>query len=101
MADDVETNLYLFYPCKLINNLLKIADMIDFHCLGIALVDEVLGQRPSTAHPVLTVSIPEDTPEPSDQEEEDDDVKCSPPAGSVMYNLGLMFLCFVLPLRWP
>ena len=27
---DVETKLHLFYPCKLINNLLKIADVIDF-----------------------------------------------------------------------
>ena len=70
---DVETKLYLFYPCKLIHNLLKIADVIDCHCLRIAniqgqervsrrvsrrssaatgswfvLMDEVLGQRPST-----------------------------------------------------
>ena len=29
LNDDVETKLCLFYPCKLINNLLKIADMID------------------------------------------------------------------------
>ena len=48
--------------------------LIDFHCLRIVLMDEVLGQRPSTApHPILTASIPEHTPGPSDQEEDDDD----------------------------
>ena len=36
-------------------------------------MDEVLGQRPSTAPPILTASIPEDIPWPSDQEVEDDD----------------------------
>ena len=36
-------------------------------------MDEVLGQRSSTAPPVLTAFIPEDTPGPSDQEEEDED----------------------------
>ena len=36
LNDDVETKLCLFYPCKLIHILLKIADMIDFHCLTIA-----------------------------------------------------------------
>ena len=84
---------YVFYPCKLINTLLKIGDVINFHYLRIAyiqgqqrvsgrpsaatgswfvLMDEVLGQRPSTAPPVLTASIPEDTPGPSDQEEQED-----------------------------
>ena len=90
----METKLYLFYPCKLIHNLLKIADVIDCHCLRIAniqgqervsrmpntatgswfiLMDEVSGQRPSTALSVLTASVPEGTPGPSDQEEEDQD----------------------------
>ena len=55
------------------NNLLKVADVIDFHCLRIVLMDEVLGQGPSSAPPVLTASIPEDKPGPSDQEEEDED----------------------------
>ena len=49
LNDDVDAKLYLFYPCKLINNLLKISDVIDFHCLRIVLMDEVLGQRPSCA----------------------------------------------------
>ena len=69
LNDDVETKLYLFYSCKLMNDLLKNAAVIDFHCLRIAniqgqemvcgrpsaatgswfvLMDEVLGQRPST-----------------------------------------------------
>ena len=68
--------------------------MIDCHCFRIAniqgqervsgrpsaatgpwfvLMDEVLGQRSSTAPPVLTASIPEDTTWPSNQEEDDDD----------------------------
>ena len=34
LKDELETKLYLFYPCKLINNFLKI--VIDFHCLRIA-----------------------------------------------------------------
>ena len=38
-------------------------------------MDEVLTQKPSTAPPALTASIPEDTPGPSDQQEEDDDVE--------------------------
>ena len=37
------------------------------------LMDEVLGQRPSTAPPVLTASIPEDTPGPNDQEEDEEE----------------------------
>ena len=42
-------------------------------------MDEALGQRSSTVPPVLTASIPEDTPGPSgtaperEEEEEDDD----------------------------
>ena len=68
--------------------------MTDFHCLRVAniqgqervigrpstatvswcvLMDEVLGQRSSTGPPVLTASIPEDTPRPGEQEEEEDD----------------------------
>ena len=35
-------------------------------------MDEVLEQMPSTAFPVLTATILEDTPGPSDQEEDDD-----------------------------
>ena len=59
LNDDVETKLYLFYPCKLIHNLLKIADVIDFHRRRIV---NIQGQE--------RVSIPEDTPGPSDQEED-------------------------------
>ena len=51
LNDDVETKLCLFYPRKLINTLLKIADVIDFHCLRIVLMDEMVGQGPSTAPP--------------------------------------------------
>ena len=58
LSDDVETKLYLFYPCKLINNLLKVADVIDFHCLRIA---NIQGQQRVSGRP---------TPGPSDQEEE-------------------------------
>ena len=36
LTDDVETQLYLFYPCTIIKNLLKVADLIDFHCLWIS-----------------------------------------------------------------
>ena len=36
LNDDVETKLYLFYTCKLINNLLKIADVIST-ALGLSL----------------------------------------------------------------
>ena len=82
-----KVKLYLFYPCKLINN--------DFHCHTYpgtgevswrpsaatwpwcVLMDEVLGQRPSSAPTVITASVPEDTLGPSaaagDQEEKDDD----------------------------
>ena len=46
------------------------------------LMDEVLGQRPSVAPPVLIASIPEDTPGPSaavgDQEEEEDEDESRP-----------------------
>ena len=95
LNDDVETKLYFFYPCKLIHNLLKIADLIGFHCLRIANIQgqERASRKPSAATwpwfvlmgtwgvrteafhrpAVLTASIPEDTPGPNDQEEEDDD----------------------------
>ena len=47
----METKLYLFYPCKLINNLQKIADVIDFHCVRIACIQ---GQeRGSAGGPAL------------------------------------------------
>ena len=51
LNDNVETKLYLFCPCKLMNHLMKIADMIDFHCLPLA---NIQGQeRGSAGFPAL------------------------------------------------
>ncbi|KAK0149513.1 hypothetical protein N1851_009769 [Merluccius polli] len=86
---EVGAGLDLFYPCKLLNTLLKIADVIDFHCLRIANIQaQGRGQDRGLLlpPPVLIASIPEDTPGPSaivgdhqgDEEEEEEESQPGP-----------------------
>ncbi|KAK0137027.1 hypothetical protein N1851_026788 [Merluccius polli] len=105
----VGAGLDLFYPCKLLNTLLKIADVIDFHCIRIANIQaQGRGQvgspllpigpglpswmrrsdRGLLLPPVLIASIPEDTPGPSatvgdqqggGEEEEEEELEESQP----------------------
>ena len=51
----VGAGLDLFYPCKLLNTLLKIADLIDFHCLRIANIQGQDSERGQVGSPPLLI----------------------------------------------